>query len=66
MRKGVELVVGTALTGGVSMIGMEYLNSKQQQHILEHCNHSDSVIMQEFEKLKKEIIELKRSQNAKP
>ena len=62
LKKGVELVVGTALTGGVSIIGMEYLNSKQQSHIIKHYEHSDDMIMKELEELK---IELKRLKDAK-
>jgi hypothetical protein len=59
-RKGVELVIGTALTGGVSVLGMEYLNNKQQQQLITEYRKSDQEFFDEIEKLKKQLSDLKK------
>ena len=60
LRKGVELVIGTALTGGVSVLGMEYLNNKQQQQLITEYRKSDQEFFEEIEKLKKQLSDLKK------
>jgi hypothetical protein len=60
LRKGVELVIGTALTGGVSVLGMEYLNNKQQQQLITEYRKSDQEFFDEIERLKKQLSDLKK------
>jgi hydrogenase maturation factor HypE len=60
LRKGVELVIGTALTGGVSVLGMDYLNNKQQQQLITEYRKSDQEFFDEIEKLKKQLSDLKK------
>jgi hydrogenase maturation factor HypE len=60
LRKGVELVIGTALTGGVSVLGMDYLNNKQQQQLITEYRKSDQEFFDEIEKLKKQLSDLRK------